>query len=111
MDAVYGLVNLMDAALDAAAHLDDRALILLGENEDIIPEESIEEMLRRLPAAGAERRRIAVYSAGYHMLLRDLQAETCRRKRCWPTSGTGSTIPRRRCRPAPTATAPTGSPR
>jgi alpha-beta hydrolase superfamily lysophospholipase len=76
MDAVYGLVNLMDAALDAAAHLDDRALILLGENEDIIPEESIEEMLRRLPAVGAERRRIAVYSGGYHMLLRDLQAET-----------------------------------
>jgi alpha-beta hydrolase superfamily lysophospholipase len=76
LDAVYGLVALMDAALAAAARLDARALILLGDNEDIIPAESIEEMLRRLPEAGAERRRIALYPAGYHMLLRDLQRAT-----------------------------------
>ena len=75
-DAIYGLVELMDQALAAAPRLDRRTLILLGANEDILPEAPLEAMLRRLPADAAARPRVAVYPSGYHMLLRDLQAET-----------------------------------
>ena len=34
------------------------------------------QMFRQFPEAGRDRRRVAVYESGYHMLLRDLQAET-----------------------------------
>ncbi|MFQ5954842.1 MAG: alpha/beta hydrolase [Kiloniellales bacterium] len=74
-DAVYGMVNLMDQALDSVERLDGRVLILLGDHEDIIPQAPLDELLRRLPRQAAEGPRLAVYSSGYHMLLRDLQAE------------------------------------
>jgi hypothetical protein len=34
------------------------------------------EMLQRLPPEAADRRRLALYPDGYHMLTRDLQGET-----------------------------------
>ena len=36
VDAVYGLVNLMDLAYDAAPRLRGRALVLYGSREDIM---------------------------------------------------------------------------
>jgi acylglycerol lipase len=76
VDAIWGIVNLMDAALDAAARFDAPALLLYGANDDIVPPGASRRMLERLPAATNGGRRIAVYEDGYHMLLRDLQGET-----------------------------------
>jgi len=76
IDAVYGLADLMDAALEASRRLDASALILYGEKDEIIPRAPTEEMLARLPAAAASRRKVIFYENGYHMLLRDLAAES-----------------------------------
>ena len=71
---IYGLVNLMDAALESAAKLTTPALILYGEKDEIIPKVPTRMMLERLPETARSHQRIALYQAGYHMLLRDLQA-------------------------------------
>jgi alpha-beta hydrolase superfamily lysophospholipase len=76
VDAVFGLVNLMDEALAAAPKLDHHALILYGERDELVPKEPIRQFLADLPATGEASRRVAIYENGYHMLLRDLQAET-----------------------------------
>ncbi len=69
IDTIDGLVDLMSAGLDAAPALDVPALILYGDNDEIIPPPPIEAMLRRLPA---DRHVVAFYEDGFHMLLRDL---------------------------------------
>ncbi len=76
VDALYGLTNLMDAALDAAPDLDLPLLILYGEKDEVIPKKPTEIMLSRLPPGSRELRRVIFYDNGYHMLMRDLQAET-----------------------------------
>jgi alpha-beta hydrolase superfamily lysophospholipase len=78
IDAVYGLVNLMDLAYEAAPRLHGRALVLYGSREDIMPGSAVVAMLHRLPADAGARPRIALYPKGYHMLLRDLDAATVR---------------------------------
>lgn len=75
IDAIYGLVGLMDRALDAAHRLDKRSLILYGVQDDIVKAEPTRMMLDRLPDAPQNVRRIAIYEGGYHMLLRDLAAQ------------------------------------
>ena len=72
IDALYGLVNLMDAALSAAPRLNGRTLILYGAKEELIPGRSIDSLVGRLPEN--RTRRIAYYAKGFHMLLRDLGA-------------------------------------
>jgi alpha-beta hydrolase superfamily lysophospholipase len=64
----------MDAALAAAPRLDTPALILYGRRDEVIPAAPTRAMLNSLPPMGRERRRIAYYENGYHMLLRDLDA-------------------------------------
>lgn len=76
IDAVYGLVNLMDEAMASAPRLHERMLVLYGARDPLIPGAAMREMLRRLPAEAADRRRLALYPEGYHMLTRDLQGET-----------------------------------
>ena len=76
VDAIHGLVDLMDAALDAGTRLDGRTLILYGDRDELITAEPLQGLLARLPETGRTRRRVAVYPNGYHMLLRDLQAVT-----------------------------------
>jgi alpha-beta hydrolase superfamily lysophospholipase len=75
IDAVFGLVDLMDLAYAAAPNLPQGTLVLYGSREDVIPDEAVLAMLRRLPADAARRPRIAIYPDGYHMLLRDLHAD------------------------------------
>lgn len=75
IDTVYGLVNLMDKAMLSSGRLNAKALILYGENDQLIPPGATTEMLARLPADTDGRRRVGVYAAGYHMLLHDLQRE------------------------------------
>ena len=53
VDAIYGLVNLMDLAYDAAPRLRGRALVLYGSREDILPGSAVVATLRRLPADAA----------------------------------------------------------
>ena len=73
IDTIYGLVNLMDAALATAPDLKTPTLILYGDRDEIIPKAPTQRMLKTLPA---NRHRIGLYEGGYHMLLRDLQAAT-----------------------------------
>lgn len=74
VDAVYGLVNLMDAAFDAAPALRGDVLILFGQNEDIIPGFAMTAFRERLPMNECGVR-VAQYDSGFHMLLRDLNAD------------------------------------
>ncbi len=72
VDTVYGLVNLMDAALESAERQTLPTLLLYGARDEIIPAEPVEIMRRRLTAP----HRVVLYPDGWHMLFRDLQAET-----------------------------------
>lgn len=76
IDAIYGLANLMDAAFEAAARFDRKVLFLYGEKDEVIPQEPMVEVFRkRLRGRFSNPQRILIYKNGYHMLLRDLQAE------------------------------------
>lgn len=74
VDAVHGLVDLMDAAQAAAAEINVPTLVLYGEKDEIVPPAATYKMIGRLRDLG-EGQRVAIYPQGYHMLLRDLQAE------------------------------------
>ena len=71
IDAIYGLVNLMEEASKRAANLHGDVAFLYGAHDQIIPRRSAERAAQRLPSTV----RTAVYANGWHMLLRDLQAE------------------------------------
>jgi len=73
-DAVWGLVNLMDAARMAPARLTDPPpiLFLYGAKDQIIPAAPTEAVI----AALGKRAEVHRYPNGYHMLLRDLDRET-----------------------------------
>lgn len=73
VDAIWGLVNLMDAALAATPRLRGRTLILLGQQEDILPGAATTALLDGLPPDRCVQ--VARYRSGFHMLLRDLQAD------------------------------------
>jgi len=75
VDAVYGLANLMDAALASAPDVRLPALLLYGENDEIIPMEPTLEFWRDLPRTDGVAQRMALYDTGWHMLLRDLRAD------------------------------------
>ena len=74
IDAVHGLVDLMDAAQDAAPRFNAPSLILYGMNDEVVPDDPTFAMIKRLPRPTPARHRIALYQHGFHMLLRDLQA-------------------------------------
>jgi alpha-beta hydrolase superfamily lysophospholipase len=71
IDAVYGLVNLMETASEHAGKLNGDVLFLYGAHDQIIPRNSAVATARRLPHTA----RTAYYANGYHWLLRDLQRE------------------------------------
>ncbi len=76
IDALYGLTNLMDAAYHAAPRFNTKALFLYGAKDEIIPPQPMADVFRqRMKAQRANQQRFLLYSNGYHMLLRDLQAE------------------------------------
>ncbi len=72
IDAINGLSNLMDAALEAVPELRGRSLILYGENDQIIPARPTCRMLDALPSRSLMDWRFMLYPDGYHMLTRDL---------------------------------------
>jgi len=70
-DAVWGLVDLMDAARKAPAHLGPDVppiLFLYGAKDQIIPRPPTEAVAKELGG----RAEVREYPNGYHMLLRDL---------------------------------------
>lgn len=71
IDAVYGLVRLMETASQGAGHIKAPTAFLYGAKDQIIPRASALRAAQRLPAAA----RTATYANGYHMLLRDKQAD------------------------------------
>lgn len=73
VDAMYGLADLMDAALVDAEKLRLPTLVLYGGRDQVVPRAPVERMLAKMQAP---QTRAAFYANGYHMLLRDLQAET-----------------------------------
>ncbi|MGA7674446.1 MAG: lysophospholipase [Rhizomicrobium sp.] len=69
-DAVWGLVDLMDAARKAPRHLGATPpiLFLYGAKDQIIPLAPTEAVAKEL----GRRAEVREYPSGYHMLLRDL---------------------------------------
>ena len=78
IDTLWGLVNLMDKALEAAPLFNARSLILIGNNDQVINDKSMDLMLSLLPISAKVRQKKIRYKSGYHMLLRDLKG-----KRVW----------------------------
>ena len=70
-----GLIRLMDRAWDAAPSDRIDTLVVQGAHDQVVPEESVREAFDRLPGP----KRFAYVSTGWHMLLRDLHAETVHR--------------------------------
>lgn len=71
LDAVYGLVRLMEKAYRAADKLPPQTLVLYGARDQIIPRPALKATVAKLPPTV----RTVEYPDGYHMLTRDLQAE------------------------------------
>jgi acylglycerol lipase len=72
IDTIWAFVNLMDAALAAAPRLHAPLLLLYGAEDQIIPMRPIGRFVQALPLDMHDRRSLAYYQHGYHMLLRDL---------------------------------------
>lgn len=72
IDAIAGLADLMDQAMKAAPSLHLPTLYLYGAQDQVIPPDPTRGFLRRVDPTTV---RLAWYERGYHMLLRDLQAE------------------------------------
>ena len=73
IDTIYGLVDLMDAALASGALLDTPLFVMYGAKDEIIPRAPIQRFVDALPAKPNGRRKLAWYENGYHMLLRDVE--------------------------------------
>lgn len=71
---IYGLVNLMDGAYEAAARIDVPVLLLYGAHDQIVPELPVADALSAM-RAGHVPVTPACYKNGYHMLLRDLERQ------------------------------------
>ena len=72
LDTLNGLVDLMDAALEAGGRVRVPTLVLIGARDELVPRGPARAFLASLPRDGPGR--AAVYPKGHHMLLRDLDA-------------------------------------
>ena len=78
VDAIDGLTDLMSEALAAAGDFKAPSLVLYGEKDEIVPRAPTLRFWRDLPEAARDWQRRALYAEGWHMLLRDLQADRVR---------------------------------
>lgn len=74
VETIYGLVDLMDEALQKSSKLRSPTLFLYGEKDAVIPKAPILKTLQTLATDKSKPVQVAFYENGYHMLLRDLQA-------------------------------------
>jgi acylglycerol lipase len=71
IDAVHGLVDLMEAAWQSAPAVNTPAMVLYATDDEVVPSQPIAQATARLPIEP----RVACFGDGFHMLLRDLQAQ------------------------------------
>ncbi len=69
VDALSGLTDLMDIALESGDAVDRPSLLLYGLNDEIIRPDSMRHFIETLPPESPIR--LGLYEDGYHMLLRD----------------------------------------
>ena len=93
IDALYGLTDLMEAALVDSSALKIPALILYGEHDEIIPPEPFCRMVNNLPTRAMSSWRLVLYPDGYHMLPRDLQGEVVMRDMITWIHNRGAALP------------------
>ncbi|TVP53294.1 MAG: alpha/beta fold hydrolase [Halomonadaceae bacterium] len=67
---VSGLATLMDRALAASSRIPGPALILYGDNDQVIPAPPMCRMVQQLPLRQGHKWRMILYPDGYHMLTR-----------------------------------------
>jgi acylglycerol lipase len=72
IDAVYALVSLMDRAYKTGPMLTGRTLILYGDHDQVVPASAMNSLKKKLPSTV----QFDLVANGYHMLFRDLNAET-----------------------------------
>jgi alpha-beta hydrolase superfamily lysophospholipase len=75
VDTIYGLQDLMDAGYEGAERFNLPTLVLYGDNDEIIPRQPVLDAYHRFPEADQGMKKLILYEKGYHMLMRDLQAE------------------------------------
>ncbi|MEM1140013.1 MAG: lysophospholipase [Pseudomonadota bacterium] len=97
VDAISGLVSLMDEAYGSPAEAGRPVLMLYGKKDEIIPRRPIETVSRRLPCSA----RFAEYANGFHMLLRDKQRERVWRDILAWAAAPGEPLPSGEMRPHP----------
>lgn len=91
---LHGLANLMDKTLSASGQLTGPALILYGDNDQIIPPPPFCHMLGKLPDARTSPWQLALYPGGYHMLTRySGSSQVIEDILVWLTEGAESTLP------------------
>ena len=73
-DTIKGLVDLMDEGFNATARLSVPSLVLIGAHDQVVPIKPQLAAVSTLPDPAHQR--IAFYPNGWHMVLRDLAAET-----------------------------------
>lgn len=69
---ILGLVRITDRAAEAAPEAPHPALMLLGAKDQIVPNDTVRRIFDRLPG----ETQVITYDEGWHLLFRDLQAET-----------------------------------
>jgi alpha-beta hydrolase superfamily lysophospholipase len=72
LDAILGVTRVMGSAYGGADEVRGAILFLIGEKDEIIPLKAMEKTAMRLSGDVTFRR----YPEGWHLLFRDLQAET-----------------------------------
>ena len=73
-DMGYGLLDLMDAAREAAARVHVPYLMLHGLGDRIVPQEPVKAAIEVMPRRPDSK--LAFYKEGYHLLLRDKEGKT-----------------------------------
>jgi alpha-beta hydrolase superfamily lysophospholipase len=70
IDAVHGLVDLMEAAWQAAPAVRLPAMVLYATGDEVVPSAPIKQAAAAMPGTA----RVTCFGDGFHMLLRDLKA-------------------------------------
>ena len=73
LDRLEGLTDLMTLGQQAIPQVRQRALLLYGLRDVMMPRRPMIALFERWPAGNSDNYRFALYPNGYHMLMRDLQ--------------------------------------
>jgi len=76
IDTIYGLTELMGQAYTRSTTIGLPVLLLYGAHDEVIPRYALCGMIARLPDSRTRLWDMVIYPDGFHMLTRDLQADT-----------------------------------